>query len=100
MADGTHIPDEHKAQHQRARSYLVNAIRRGLHANIPESVILRELIEALAEGVVACGAPLSETVAELIESYGEQVVEQTAGAVSTLLAKGIPTVEAKRGDTN
>lgn len=99
MADGTHVPDEHAAQHERARSYLVNAIRRCLHANIPENIILREIIEALAEGAVACGAPLSDAVAELIDSYGDQAIEQ-AGAIFTLLAKGVPRTEEKRGDAN
>lgn len=72
MADGVHVPDddkEHVAQHERARTILEFAVRRCVHSRIPADVILRELTDLLAAAAIENETPLSEAVAEFIDSY-------------------------------
>lgn len=72
MADGVHIPDDeeqHIALHERARTILEFAVRRCAHARIPAEIILRELTDLLAAVAIENKTPLSEAVAEFIDSY-------------------------------
>lgn len=72
MADGTHVPDDeamHTALHERARTILEFAVRRCVHSRIPPEIIMRELTDLLAAAAVENQTPLSEAVAEFIDSY-------------------------------
>jgi hypothetical protein len=95
MADGVHVPDDeelHAALHERARTILEFAVRRCVHSRIPSEIIMRELTDLLAAASVENQTPLSEVVAELIDSYE-----------STMLAPIViftPVTEPKASNAN
>lgn len=88
--DGVHVPDEHDALHDRARTFLENAVRRCTHGRIPGDIVMRELIDMLAQVSVENETPLSEVVAELIESYQDSLVAATP-IVEVHLEPKVPT---------
>ena len=90
MADGVHIPDEHDALHDRARALLEKAVQRCAHGKIPSDIVMRELIDTLAQVSVENETPLSEAVAEFIESYQDALVA-TLPTIDVHLEPKVPT---------
>lgn len=80
--------EKHMAQHQEARQVFGEALRACVRAGHCVDVIMQEIVELLVQGAVERDRPLSEIVANVIDTY-----EDVRDTVVVVLER--PTVEDK-----
>lgn len=69
--DDAKAVEQHKAQHKQAARLFNQAIQSCARAGICLDVIFQEVIEVMVQGAITHDRPLSELVANLIETYEE-----------------------------
>ena len=67
--DEPHTGEEHKAQHRRASAIFNRALSECVRAGVCLDVIFQEVIDVMVQGAMTHDRPLSELVANLIDSY-------------------------------
>lgn len=86
MPDHNHPPHtdgEHANQHRKAKAVFLTALKRCVSSGYCVDVILQEIIEVLVQGALAHDRPISEVVANLIDTY-EEVRDELAVVDVTL----------------